>query len=73
MHYLHADVKRAILASASSEKGVKEVAIYNPKVRSIQRYLREGEDKVPLTIDEKKYNEIAREASAFYCSYWHYD
>ncbi|MFN4133014.1 MAG: hypothetical protein ACK4GQ_01405 [Candidatus Hadarchaeales archaeon] len=73
MYYLHTDVKKAIMTFASSEKGVKEVAIYNPKVRSVQRYFKESGEKVPLIIDERRYNEVAPEASAFYCSYWHYD
>lgn len=73
MYYQRTDVKNAILSQAFSERGAREVAIFNSATKSFQRYFKDGGKKIPIEINERTYNEIARNASAFYCSYWHYD
>ena len=77
MYYQRFDVKKTIInfANSSVGDGLRECAIYNDSAKSVQRHFGEngGRHLVNFTNDTKFENAARTGASAFYCSYWHYD
>jgi hypothetical protein len=77
MYYQRQHVKSAIMdfASSSVGGGFRECAIYNSETGSVQRNSGENGSKHPIRFATGKEFEkaVGAGASAFYCSFWHYD
>ncbi len=75
-YYLRTDVRRAItgFSNASNSESFREGAFYNNRVKSIQRYFKEGEARRPVVLNrqEELDRALALGASAFYSSVWWY-
>lgn len=74
-YYLRTDVRKALANYMHpSESMVREGAIYNSKVKSIQRYITVGSQKIPIEINSSFLDALIRQgATAFYGTYWRYD
>ena len=75
MYYERYDVQSILLLSANSTMGmgVRESAIYNSRIQSIQRYERVGNERKPIRLTpESILQYVAQGAQAFYISYWYY-
>lgn len=72
---MRTDVRRALANyMRPSESLVREGAVYNRRVKSIQRYVNLGGQKVPIEIDNSFLDFLLRQgAIAFYGTYWRYD
>ncbi len=72
MYYQRLDVKEAILSFKNNRVGsaVRECAIYNRESKSVQRY--ESDSHRPIDLNSGLDQIAGTDASAFYCSYWHY-
>jgi hypothetical protein len=77
MYYQRFDVKRTIVdfANSSVGNGFRECAIYDNNAESIQRHVGEngGRHLVSFSSGAEFEKATTTGASAFYCSYWHYD
>lgn len=77
MYYQRLDVKRAItdFAGARGSNGFRECAIFNKRIKSLQRHLGDKKWKYPVVLNSPSAisQVVGMGASAFYCSYWRYD
>lgn len=74
-YYLRTDVRRALANYMSPSDGlVREGAVYNRRVKSIQRYITVGDQRIPMKIDSTALDFLLKQgAIAFYGTYWRYD